>query len=78
MSAEKDALSATEAEKFFGRSLKMMRRQAQNGVIPAKQAGRRWFFHKAELKKWLKSSGPQVSLDVDESPWGRAIRHYID
>jgi hypothetical protein len=70
MSAEKDALSATEAEKFFGLSLKMMRRQAQNGVIPAKQAGRRWVFDKAGLEKWLKSGGPEVSMDVDESPWG--------
>ena len=48
MSAEKDALSATEAAKFFGLSLKMMRRQAQNGVIPAKKAGRRWVFSQAE------------------------------
>jgi excisionase family DNA binding protein len=51
ISAEKDALSATEAAQFFGLSLKMMRRQAHNGVIPAKKRGRRCFFHRAELKK---------------------------
>ena len=31
MRAEKDALSATEAAKFFGLTLKMMRRHAHNG-----------------------------------------------
>ena len=48
MRAEQDALSATEAAKFFGLSLKMRRRQAQNGVIPAKKAGRRWVCSQAE------------------------------
>jgi hypothetical protein len=48
MRAEKDALSATEGAKCFGLSLKMMRRQAQKGVIPAKKAGRPWVFRKAE------------------------------
>jgi hypothetical protein len=48
MRAEKDAFSATEAAKFFGLSLKLMRRQAQNEVIPAKKAGRPWVFRQAE------------------------------
>ena len=47
MGAEKDAPSATEAAKVFGLSLKMMRRQGQNGVIPAKKAGRRRVFSQA-------------------------------
>ena len=48
MGAEPDALSATEAAQFSGLSLKMRRRQAQNGVIPAKKAGRRRVFSQAE------------------------------
>jgi hypothetical protein len=40
MSAEPDALSATGAAQFLGLNLKMRRRQAHKGVIPAKQAGR--------------------------------------
>jgi hypothetical protein len=40
MSAEKDALSASEAGGFFGLSPKLRRGQAHNGVIPAKKAGR--------------------------------------
>jgi hypothetical protein len=45
---EKDALSATEAGRFFGLSLKLMRGQAHNGVIPARKGGRRRFFRQAE------------------------------
>ena len=47
MGAEPDALSATEAVKFFGLSRKLMRRQAQNGVTPAKKAGSRGFSTRA-------------------------------
>ena len=39
MSAEKDALSATEAAQFFGLSLKLMQRQAHNGVIRRRKRG---------------------------------------
>jgi len=39
MSAEKDALSATETAKFFGLSLKMRRRQAHNGVSRQRKRG---------------------------------------
>jgi hypothetical protein len=48
MRAEPDAFSATEVAQFSGPSLKMTRRQAQNGVIPAKKAGRRRVFSQAE------------------------------
>jgi hypothetical protein len=39
MSAENDALSATEAAEFFGLSLKLMQRQAHNGVIRRRKRG---------------------------------------
>jgi len=48
MSAEKDPLSANEAAKFFGLSLKMSGRHTQSGVIPAKKAGRRGVFSQAK------------------------------
>jgi excisionase family DNA binding protein len=67
----KDRLSATEAAEFLGISVVVIRRHARNGVIPAQKRGRRWVFSRARLEAWLKSGGPQVSLDVDESPWGK-------
>jgi hypothetical protein len=73
-----DRVSAAAAAEFLGIRVTILRRQARDGVIPATKAGRRGFFHffifsffhKGELERWLKSGGPQVSLDRDESPWG--------
>jgi excisionase family DNA binding protein len=67
----KDELSAAQAAEFLGLSVMILRRQARNGVIPARKQGRRWVFSRARLKEWLHSGGAQVSMDVDESPWGR-------
>ncbi len=67
----KDELSAAQAAEFLGLSVIILRRHARNGVIPARKQGRRWVFSRARLEEWLKSGGPQVSMDVDESPWGR-------
>jgi DNA repair protein RadD len=67
----KDELSAAQAAEFLGLSVMILRRQARNGVIPARKQGRRWVFSRARLEKWLQSGGPQVSMEVDESPWGR-------
>lgn len=72
MRAEPDALSATEAAQFCGLSLKD--KAAAGQEIPAKKAGRRWVCSQAEGEEWLKQRGPQVSLDLDESPWGPGNR----
>jgi hypothetical protein len=48
MKAERKVLTATETAQFFSLSLKMRRRPAHNGVISAKNAGRRWVFSQAE------------------------------
>jgi hypothetical protein len=73
-----DRLRAAAAAEFLGIRVTILRRQARNGVIQATKEGRRGFFHffifpffyKGELERWLKSGGPQVSPDRDESPWG--------
>lgn len=66
-----DELSAAQAAELLGLSLIILRRQARKGVIPARKQGRRWIFSRARLEEWLQSGGPQVSMDVDESPWGK-------
>jgi DNA repair protein RadD len=67
----KDELSAAQAAEFLGLSLIILRQQARKGLIPARKQGRRWIFSRARLEEWLQSGGPQVSMDVDESPWGQ-------
>jgi excisionase family DNA binding protein len=67
----KDELSAAQAAELLGLSVMILRRQARNGVIPARKQGRRWVFSQARLEKCLQSGGPQASMEVDESPWGR-------
>jgi excisionase family DNA binding protein len=71
MAMAPDELSAAQAAEFLGMSVLMVRRQAKNGVIPARKAGRRWVFSKIGLEEWLKRGGRQVSPDVYASPWGK-------
>jgi excisionase family DNA binding protein len=67
----KEELSAAQAAEFLGLSVMILRRHARNGGIPARKQGRRWVFSRARLEEWQRSGGPQVDMDVDESPWGR-------
>ena len=57
----KNRLSAAQAAELLGISVTILRRQARNGVVPAKKrvsAGFS-FFHKGGLRRWLKKGGPR-------------------
>jgi excisionase family DNA binding protein len=66
-----DYLTLAAAADLLKISPEILRRHARNGVIPASQEGRSWRFSKRELEEWLSSGGPQVTMDADNSPWGK-------
>jgi excisionase family DNA binding protein len=64
-------LTVAAAADFLKISPEILRRHAENGVVPAHKKGRSWRFSRTELEEWLHSGGPQVAADVDDSPWGK-------
>jgi excisionase family DNA binding protein len=66
-----DLLTVNAVAELLKISPEILRRHARNGLIPAHKVGRTWRFSRSELEDWLHSGGPQVAMDVDDSPWDK-------
>ena len=60
----KEVLNAEEAGAFLGLHPDDVRRYARKGMIPCRQVGKRWLFHKPHLVEWLK--GNQEGSDKEK------------
>ncbi len=51
---DKEVLNSEEAAQFLGVSAFTIREYAKARIIPARKAGKRWFFYKPDLVGWLR------------------------
>ena len=66
-----EMLTVAAAADLLKISPEILRRHARHGVVPAHKQGRSWRFSRQELEDWLHNGGPQIAVDVDDSPWGK-------
>lgn len=59
--AQKEVMNLKEASAFLGVSPTTLREMMNDGAIPYKQFGRRYFFSKTVLMSWLSGSAQGVS-----------------